>query len=343
MNRSRHGSRVAIPEAPHGRLVTLRSVVTFAGMAFARSTAQNVAVEIVVGVNEGSRSGDAIALATALARSFDATITVVNIYPVAYEYPSSARVDAEWREFLHEQASEQLDLAREMMGAQPAEFVSHGHRSSGVGLAEVAAQRGADFIVIGSAPGGSKDRISGGSTSDQLLHGSPVPVAIAPHDYQAWAPANIQRAVVAYQRTEESAHCLRVTARFMQKAGFDLNERLKLITLVQALPRRVRSRMEGDSGNALLEALTTEANDTLTSGADLVDAVADDPVRVETEALAAENVVRALSRFDWLDEDVLVVGSTGAGPVRRVFLGDMSYKLIRGATVPTIVVPRSAK
>ena len=63
----------------------------------------------------------------------------------------------------------------------------HPHRSSGVGLAEVASSRHAQIIVIGSAPGGSSGRIHGGSTSDQLLHGSPVPVAIAPHGYREWA------------------------------------------------------------------------------------------------------------------------------------------------------------
>ena len=55
----------------------------------------------------------------------------------------------------------------------PIDYVSHGNRGSGRGLAELAAQTDADVVVIGSAPRGGRGRISLGSTADQLLHGSP--------------------------------------------------------------------------------------------------------------------------------------------------------------------------
>jgi len=162
-------------------------------------------VEIVVGVNQGAQGADALALASALATALDADIVVANVYPVAYNYVSPAHVDAEWQGFLIEQAEESLAWARQQLGDRDrVSYVIHPHRSSGVGLAEVASSRHAQIIVIGSAPGGSSGRIHGGSTSDQLLHGSPVPVAIAPHGYREWAPPSIARANVAYQQTHES-------------------------------------------------------------------------------------------------------------------------------------------
>jgi len=43
-----------------------------------------------------------------------------------------------------------------------------------------------------------------------------------------------------------------------------------------------------------------------------------------------------------LDEvDVLFCGSRGYGPARRVLLGGVSAKLIKRATRPVVVVPRS--
>jgi nucleotide-binding universal stress UspA family protein len=41
------------------------------------------------------------------------------------------------------------------------------------------------------------------------------------------------------------------------------------------------------------------------------------------------------------DVDVLVCGSRGYGPVRRVLLGGVSSPLIRRAQLPVTVVPRA--
>ena len=40
------------------------------------------------------------------------------------------------------------------------------------------------------------------------------------------------------------------------------------------------------------------------------------------------------------DVDVLVCGSRGYGPVRRVLLGGVAARLIRRAAAPVVVVPR---
>jgi len=42
----------------------------------------------------------------------------------------------------------------------------------------------------------------------------------------------------------------------------------------------------------------------------------------------------------WHREDLLVCGSSNLGPVRRVLLGDMTFRLLRAATVPVLVAPR---
>jgi nucleotide-binding universal stress UspA family protein len=48
----------------------------------------------------------------------------------------------------------------------------------------------------------------------------------------------------------------------------------------------------------------------------------------------------ALDDVDWVDGDVLVVGSSSIGPVARVFLGSRSAKIVQHAPVPVVAVPR---
>ena len=86
------------------------------------------------------------------------------------------------------------------------ETAVHGHRSSGVGL-ERAGRSGSarDMIVIGSAPGASNGRFLIGSTADQLLHGSHVPVALAPAGYRRVQPGATWRDWSSRSRTPRRA------------------------------------------------------------------------------------------------------------------------------------------
>jgi nucleotide-binding universal stress UspA family protein len=56
--------------------------------------------------------------------------------------------------------------------------------------------------------------------------------------------------------------------------------------------------------------------------------------------LVGDTVDAALADFIWHREDLLVCGSSTLGPVRRVLLGDMTFRLLRAATVPVLVAPR---
>ena len=46
---------------------------------------------------------------------------------------------------------------------------------------------------------------------------------------------------------------------------------------------------------------------------------------------------KALSRVPWNDDDVLVVGSSREGRLRRLFLGPTGSRIVRAAPVPVIV------
>jgi nucleotide-binding universal stress UspA family protein len=51
----------------------------------------------------------------------------------------------------------------------------------------------------------------------------------------------------------------------------------------------------------------------------------------------------AIENVGWGGGDLLVVGSSSAGALARVFLGSRASKIVRNSPVPVIVVPRGAE
>ena len=65
------------------------------------------------------------------------------------------------------------------------------------------------------------------------------------------------------------------------------------------------------------------------------------PAEVSTSVRLLEGpVVDALADLRPDDADLLVCGSRGYGPARRVLLGGVSSRLLKHARLPVIVVPR---
>ena len=65
-------------------------------------------------------------------------------------------------------------------------------------------------------------------------------------------------------------------------------------------------------------------------------------LHAETTMLVGDPA-RALEREAGEGLDLLVLGSRGYGPVRRVLLGGVSESVVRHSPCPVLVVPRSAK
>jgi nucleotide-binding universal stress UspA family protein len=80
-----------------------------------------------------------------------------------------------------------------------------------------------------------------------------------------------------------------------------------------------------------------------TFGKALEFAAAGVPPELEPRTVLLERaVVESLAALGRDDVDVLVCGSRGYGPARRVLLGGVSSRLIRRARLPVAVVPRAA-
>lgn len=300
-------------------------------------------MKIVAGTTRDTQGRDSLALGAALARALDAHLVAVNVMPVAFDFPGPAHVDVEWRSFLLEQGRDTLSWARQQLG-QPSEvgFELTSHKSSGIGLDEFANRIGADLIVIGSAPGADDGRIELGSTADQLLHGGSSSVAIAPMGYNTWAPERIGRAVVAYQDSSQARHVLRTAIRALRRRPDDVAAKLALINVVYRVTKLAGTRLGPHSEDGVIAALAEQAELILAEGADVARQELAGKGEVAVQVLVGRDVSTALARFDWSDDDLLLVGSTQRGQLRRVLLGDTSYKLIKATTVPVLAVPRSA-
>jgi nucleotide-binding universal stress UspA family protein len=272
-------------------------------------------MKILVGVIPDSSAADAMALAALLQKSMGAEVVLGHVYAAPSDQGGKRKVDAEWVDYLR---SEAADIVADAAGDAPrlglTEFTTsvHGHRSSGVGLDELAHKLGATMVVIGSAPGSAKGRFLIGSTADQLLHGAHVPVALAPAEYRRSSPESLARVVVAFQDTPESHKALEWASENARD--------LPITGLTVIVRHRVMGSNQAFDGESLVAQQVRDA-------------------QAEARISFGDTVQSAVQRFDWTGDELLVLAS-GGSLLRRVFLGDMTYKLLRAAPVPAIVLPR---
>ncbi|TXK41934.1 universal stress protein [Nonomuraea sp. C10] len=274
------------------------------------------------------RGRDGLAVAVLLARQAGARLEVAFVKPPAWSTPGPARAEATaWAAFLQEQAEATLAQAAELAGDE-AGLIAYTHRGSGRGLVELARKRGADVVVIGSAPRGRRGRISLGSTADQLLHSSPVPVLLAPRGYAEDPPAELTRLTLAYRR----GRCADAAVKGAAGIAAALDLPLRLVTLVEAAHRR------HPLGEEMLTGMRDQAM------ADLTAAARGQRLgtRVDVEVFEGRSVAAAMRAGTWERGELIICASSGTGPLRRVFLGDTSIKIVRAATCPVLVLTRQA-
>ncbi|WP_433338275.1 universal stress protein [Spirillospora sp. CA-294931] len=292
---------------------------------------------VLAGYSPDERGDDALALAALVARAAGAPLAVANVHPPAWPARGPGAVDAEWVAYLKEQAGAALDRAAGRLAGlkipkRDLTFTVHAHRGSGRGLSEVAKESGAQMIVIGSAPRGRRGRVAIGSTADQLLHGAPVPVLLAPRGYAEDAPSRLERLSVAYWRRRDAEPGLAAAVSLAAALGLPV----RLVTLVlrpPGLPARFRGAGE------IVERQLAQAERDLAHAAARVGPEA----TVTTEAVAGAGIAKALGGVEMGKGELLACMSRHDGPLRKVFLGESSGKIVRAAPCPVLVLPRGGK
>jgi nucleotide-binding universal stress UspA family protein len=283
--------------------------------------------KIIVGVDGREGGRDALALAARLASLSGGELVAVHAYP--YDLFVSRGETPDLDTIMHGNAEETLmgELERTNVVAHAA-AVPDG--SPGRALHLAAKRHGADLIVVGSAHRGAVGRVLAGDVTMGTLHGAECPVVVAPQGFGARG-AELRRIGVGLDGSPEAAAAAELARDLAAVAGAQL-------TVIRVLePARPggpalgydadwaqRAEERRAEVQAELDAAVAELGDIATGAL-----VTGDPA---TELAYAGN-----------DFDLLVTGSRGYGPVRRLMLGSTSARLVREAPCPVLVLPRGAE
>jgi nucleotide-binding universal stress UspA family protein len=192
--------------------------------------------------------------------------------------------------------------------------------SSTAGLIAAAEALGAAALVVGGAGGGLAGTLSLGSVVNDLVHASPLPVAIASRGARLQRNERVRELTCAVGTRPGASLLLDSAFRFCRDTGTPL----RLVSLVAV-----------DNADSLAHA-QQHAQQAL----DKAKAVLPEDVPVSTRVATGPTVEDAINKLGWHDGDVIMVGSSRLAQPRRLFLGSTAAKMLRVLQVPMIVVPK---
>src|SRR4051794_34556723 len=278
---------------------------------------------IVVGVDGRQGGRDALRLAEQLAEAGGGDLVAVRVFPYQHR-PALAGSSA----VEEERESAQVALHRELadMGMGTARTHVVGDKSPARALHRIAESERAGVLVVGSAHRGAVGRVLGGDVALGSLHGSPCPVAVAPRG-MADRDTSLSRIGVGFDGTPESRRALALAVALAKSARIQLE---LLCAATAPIPLFAEAAWaDGAIVDYRLEAEELISRTLAELDVDAVGkAVVGDPV---------ETLVELTRRVD-----LLVVGSRGWGPIRRILVGSTAARLIGEAACPVLVVPRGA-
>ncbi len=274
---------------------------------------------VIVGVDGRSGGRDAIALARQLVDEHGA-LTLARVFPGA-TMPTHAVTPGLVRED-RELAERQLREDR-AQAAVEADLVAAEGIAPGRVLHELAEERGADLLVLGSCHRSALGRAMLGDDTRQSMNGAPCAVAVAPRGYAAGAHP-LAKIGVAYDGSPESRTALAAARALAARTGAQISA-----LHVLQFPSYIYTGLIPPAGEAVDEMVR----------------VADGEMKtLEGVAGSAEFGLPGddLATFS-RDVDLLVVGSRGYGPFGRLVHGSTSAYLQRHGRSPLLVLTRRAR
>ncbi len=273
---------------------------------------------VIAGVDGRPNGRDAIALASQLLGA-QGRLTLANVHsgvtrPVDAVSPGvlSARREA---------SHELLERERDQADVQ-AELISYADRSPGRGLHRLAEEQHADLLVVGSCSRGPINRVLAGDDTRASLNGAPCAVAVAAHGYSQ-QPAPIASIGVGFDESPESEMALAAARELASRTHANLS-----VLEVVSLPSYAFTGFGVPELGESIETMLAEAGERLSR-----------LQRVDTHAvfgLAGEELAAFAA-----EKQLLVVGSRGYGPVKRLVAGSTADYLQRHARCSLLVLPRS--
>lgn len=278
----------------------------------------------VVGYTANERGRDALNLATALARTHHADLSLVLVEPEQSPFNAAYPSESGFRDLLSAQLEEWRSEALALVPADVhADARIRPAESEANGLIDAAAELESELIVVGASSSGIFKRFTIGSVANALLHASRVPVALAPHGYSRTAPLTRITCGIGTRRGAEDVLEAAVEAAALGQVP------LRLVSLV-ALD--VADRAADPLQEASLHAKDRQARaETLAAG------------RCEVTAVVARGrtIENAIDELEFDDGEIMLIGSSRLAENNRLFLGSTASKVLRSLPVPMVVIPRN--
>lgn len=282
---------------------------------------------LIAGYDGSDHSADALALAKLLSAVTAADLLLAAVVPHEFPYAPGTfeREDA-----LRSQAWDMLVDAAPEADSEHLRVVAG--RSAAQGLHELCEAEQADVVVVGSSHRGRVGRVLAGSVTERLLHGAPCPVAVAPNGYRDRPDAGLGVVACGFDNSDEAQLAVAHAEYLARRSGADL----RLLAVHE--PELIFGVNQVPAGYDHVELARLERR-RLTRGLEETTAAIGPGLEVRHELLEG-SAAQALAAAADDDVDLLVVGSRGYGPARRVLLGSVSSGLVRSSSAPLLVVPR---
>lgn len=282
---------------------------------------------IVVGYDASELGADALHLAQTLSAPEGGELIVAAIDEVE---PIFGDV-TQWRELRNDYFEQVFEAAAKQLGD------SSFTRRTAAGsvpwsLERLAEEEQADLIVVGSSHRGKLGQTLAGSVGERLLHGSPCAVAIAPRGFGSRQQPPVQRIGLAYDGQEEASAALQEAVKLARAFG----AALRLITVSPTREELIPGRI-GHSYPGYANVLHGHFEKQLEQGRAAV------PRGIELETVLLDGDPARELAAQGAELDLLVLGSRGYGPLRRVLLGGVAAEVVGMAPCPLIVLPRTAE
>jgi nucleotide-binding universal stress UspA family protein len=284
---------------------------------------------LIVGVDGSERSRDALALAGQLGEPGQ-RVVLAHVHP--YGQLSDLLSGESYERLVREVAESSLSAVQDTLRPDMERVMQLvPNRSPAAGLHDLAAEKGAALIVVGSSHRSGLGRVFAGSVAESVLAGAPVPVAVAPRGL-AGSEDTIRIVGCGFDGSAEAHQALGWAAEIARRRRARLE--------VLAVHRRIAFGGVSSAGAFGYQS----ADDTLrrTFEKRMRDAIASlgDAVEIRGRLLDGDPATTLVNASTELD--LLILGSRGYGPVRTVLLGSVSRTLVREGACSVVVLPRGA-
>jgi nucleotide-binding universal stress UspA family protein len=288
---------------------------------------------IIVGFDGTDRAEDGLVLGRALAAGKAPIL-------LAHCVGSGTPMAPGWRQYenaLREDAEKMLSSAAAMAAAEGS-YPSLETRvvtssSPARGLHELAEEERADLVAVGSSHRGRLGRLLVGAVPERLLNGASCAVAVAAREFRERPSPSVHAVAVGVDGSPESRHAL----NFARKLAADVGATLHVLAVVEP---EVIFGYTGAAAAYDRGEFTESQKDFLTK--EVAEAVEGSPATLKAKGeVLSGNAAAALASRAEQGIDLLVMGSRGYGPVRKVLLGSVSAQLARDAPCSLLVVPRA--